>query len=392
MIPFEEALNIVLSNSIPSGEEEVETGSAAGRVLSRDVFSDIDMPPFDKSAVDGFACRMQDAGCGMDLRVIEAIPAGAVPLKVISPGECSRIMTGGMLPQGADAVIMVEDTEISSANTIKFAKDKTAKNICYRAEDIKNGQKVLEKGTLIEPAHFAVLASVGKTGIQVARQPHIGIISTGNELVEPVRKPAGAQIRNSNAWQLLAQARQIPALGSYYGIADDSLEELKDKISMGLHEADIVILTGGVSMGDFDYVPEAMESLGAEILFRSVAIQPGRPTVFARIRDQFIFGLPGNPVSSFVLFELLVKPFVLKMMGCTEAPRVCAIPMGVDFSRKKSSRKSVIPVTVDGGAVFPLEYHGSAHINAYTKASGMMIMDIGQTEIKKGESVNVRLL
>ncbi|MCX6285120.1 MAG: molybdopterin molybdotransferase MoeA [Bacteroidetes bacterium] len=392
MIPFEEALNIVLNNAIPFGEEVVGMESAAGRILSRDVFSDIDMPPFDKSAVDGFACRMRDAGYGMELRVIETIAAGSVPSMAIQEGECSRIMTGGMLPVGADAVIMVEDTEISSAGTIKFIKEKTAINICYRAEDIRNGQKVLEKGTRIEPAHFAVLASVGNTGIHVARQPHIGIISTGNELVEPGQKPEGARIRNSNAWQLLAQARQIPALCSYYGIADDSLEELKDKISMGLFEADIVILTGGVSMGDFDYVPEAMESLGAKILFKSVAIQPGRPTVFARYNEQFIFGLPGNPVSSFVLFELMVKPFVLKMMGCNEIPRVHAMPMGVDFSRKKSSRKSVIPVTVDGGAVYPIEYHGSAHINAYTRAGGMMIMDIGQTEIRKGEPVNVRLL
>ncbi|MCX6287705.1 MAG: molybdopterin molybdotransferase MoeA, partial [Bacteroidetes bacterium] len=271
-------------------------------------------------------------------------------------------------------------------------KEKTARNICYRAEDIKNGQKVLDIGTRIEPAHLAVLASVGNTKIWVARQPHIGIISTGNELVEPDQKPDGSQIRNSNAWQLLAQARQIPVRCSYFGIADDSPEELKDKLSMGLYETDIVILTGGVSMGDFDYVPAAMESLGASILFKSIAIQPGRPTVFARYNDQFIFGLPGNPVSSFVLFELMVKPFVLKMMGCHAEPLVLSLPMGVDFSRKKSSRKSVIPVMIEKGVVYPLEYHGSAHINAYTNANGMMIMDIGQTEIKKGEPADVRPL
>lgn len=392
MIPFEKALEIVLKNALTSGEEKILLDEAAGRVLSRDVFSDIDMPPFDKSAVDGFACRIQDAGYGMELRVIETIPAGAVPLKVISPGECSRIMTGGMLPAGADAVIMVEDTEISSTDTIKCLKEETSQNICYRAENIKDGQKVLGKGTRIEPAHFAVLASVGSTEIWVARQPHIGIISTGNELVEPGQKPGGSQIRNSNACQLMAQCRQIPVRSTYFGIADDSLEELKDKLSMALFESDIVILTGGVSMGDFDYVPEAMESMGARILFKSVAIQPGRPTVFARYNEQFIFGLPGNPVSSFVLFELMVKPFVMKIMGCHDEPRVFSMPMGVDFSRKKSARKSVIPVYIENGEVFPLEYHGSAHINAYTKASGMMIIDVGQTELKKGESTHVRFL
>ena len=392
MIPFEEALEIVLNNAIPSGEEIVGMESAASRVLSRDVFSDIDMPPFDKSAVDGFACRMQDAAAGMGLRLVETIPAGTIPEKPVHEGECSKIMTGGMLPNGADTVIMVEDTEMSSADQVKFTKEITTRNICYRAENIKKGQKVLEKGTRLEPAHFAVLASVGNTGIWVARQPHIGVISTGNELVEPEHFPSGSQIRNSNACQLVAQARQIPSLCSYFGIADDSPEELKDKISMGLYEADIVILTGGVSMGDFDYVPGAMESLGAKILFKSLAIQPGRPTVFACYNDQFIFGLPGNPVSSFVLFELMVKPFVLKMMGSNEQPRMLKLPMGVDCSRRKNYRKSVIPVTVDEGAVYPLEYHGSAHINAYTKAGGMMIMDIGQTEIKKGEPANVRFL
>ena len=427
MISFEEASEIVQINAISMGEEQAELAAVSGRVLSRDVYSDIDMPPFDKSAVDGFACRMQDAGggmrdagcgmqdagggmrdvgsgmqdagykmrdagCGMELRVIETIPAGTVPVKTIHAGECSRIMTGGMVPEGADAVIMVEDTEISSADTINFLKEKTSKNICYRGEDIKTGQKVLDKGSLLQPAHLAVLASVGQDQVWVSVQPHIGIISTGNELVEPSRKPEGSQIRNSNAMQLYAQSRQVTARCSYLGISDDSPEDLKEKISMGLAETDIVILTGGVSMGDFDYVPAVMADLGAEILFKSVAIQPGRPTVFARYENKFIFGLPGNPVSSFVLFELMVKPFVLRMMGCIPEFRIISLPMGADYVRKKSGRKSVIPVLVENSIVYPMEYHGSAHINVYTKASGMMIMETEQTRIKKGEMANVRLL
>jgi molybdopterin molybdotransferase len=392
MIRFEEALEIVLNNAGNLGEGHVGLGSAAGRVLSRDVFSDMDMPPFDKSAVDGFACRMEDISLGSELKVIETIPAGSVPLHSIHPHECSRIMTGSMLPLGSDTVIMVEDTQISSGETIKFLKKTTSKNICYRAEDLKNGDRVLDKGTYLQPAHLAVLASVGNTEVWVSRQPLIGIISTGNELVEPDQKPGGSRIRNSNSWQLYAQARQIPAGCSYFGIAGDSTEELKDKITMGLAGSDILILTGGVSMGDFDYVPAAMESLGAEILFKSVAIQPGRPTVFARYKGKFIFGLPGNPVSSFVLFELMVKPFVLKMMGCNPELRMLSLPMGVDYSRKKTSRKSVIPVLIENGAVYPLEYHGSAHINAYTKANGMMIMDVARTEFRKGELADVRPL
>ncbi len=392
MIAFEEALDIVLNSAITLTEEQSELGSACGRILSRDVFSDLDMPPFNKSAVDGFACRMQDAGYRMELSVIETIPAGSVPARAIQAGECSRIMTGGMLPDGADTVIMVEDTELTSADTIKILIGKTARNICNQAEDIREGDKVLDKGTLIRPAHLAVLASVGNTMPWVARQPQIGIISTGNELVEPDRKPAAARIRNSNAWQLYAQAKTIPAGCSYFGIAGDTPEELEEKISTALLTSGIVILTGGVSMGDFDYVPAAMERAGAIILFKSIAIQPGRPTVFARRGDKFIFGLPGNPVSSFVLFELLVKPFVLKMMGCETGSGMHLLPMAEGYSRKKSSRKSVIPVLVEKGLVHLLEYHSSAHINAYTRANAMLIVDIGQTEIKKGELAHVRLL
>ena len=392
MISFEEALEIVLTNAVTLGEEQAGLESAAGRVLSRDVYSDMDMPPFDKSAVDGFACRMEDITEGSEQQIIETIPAGMVPAKSVGVGECSRIMTGGMLPGGADTVIMVEDTFSTSAGTVKFLKKIKTGNICYRAENIKTGQKVLDQGTLLQPAHLAVLASVGNTEVWVSCQPKIGIISTGNELVEPNQKPAGAQIRNSNAWPLYAQARQFAAGCSYFGIAGDSPEELKDKIMMGLVASDIIILTGGVSMGDFDFVPAAMESLGAGIFFKSVAIQPGRPTVFARYGNKFIFGLPGNPVSSFVLFELMVKPFVLKMMGCDEQFRNLSLPMGVDYSRIKSDRKSVIPVVIENSIVYPLEYHGSAHINAYINANGMMIMDIGQTEIKKGEPANVRPL
>jgi molybdopterin molybdotransferase len=392
MIEFEKALEIVLNQAGTAGEEMVGLESAVGRVLSRDVFSDIDMPPFDKSAVDGFACRLVDIHPGSELRIIETIPAGSVPLLTVRAGECSRIMTGSMMPPGSDAVIMVEETELLPVETISPLSPTTSRNICYRAENISNGEKVLDKVTYIQPAHFAVLASVGMTSVWVSIQPHIGIISTGNELVEPGRKPNGSKIRNSNAWQLYAQARQLPAGCSYFGIAGDSPGELKVKLSTALAGSDIVILSGGVSMGEFDYVPATISEMGAEIMFKSVAIQPGRPTVFARYKDKFIFGLPGNPVSSFVLFELMVRPFILTIMGCKPDPLTLTLPMGVDYSRKKTSRKTVVPVRIMNGAVYPLEYHGSAHINAYTKANGMMVMDPGQTEIKKGEPADVRPL
>ena len=163
-------------------------------------------------------------------------------------------------------------------------------------------------------------------------------------------------------------------------------------LSDSLDQNDIVLLTGGVSMGDFDYVSKAMENMEIKILFKSVAIQPGRPTVFGKRGNQFIFGLPGNPVSSFVLFEVLVKPFLLKMMGCYEEPEIFHLPLGITFKRKKSTRKSLIPVRIENGLVFPVEYHGSAHITAYTQAQGIITIDIGKTELVKGEIADVRFL
>jgi molybdopterin molybdotransferase len=301
-------------------------------------------------------------------------------------------MTGAMVPSGANSVIMVEETELVGEDFVRFTGANPSKNICYRGEDVKAGELVLQKGLQINPAHVAVLASVGKSEPLVAKFPRVGIMSTGDELVEPFVVPGMAQIRNSNAWQLEAQVKTIPAIPCYYGIVPDNSADLRNFIEIAMEHNDLVLLTGGVSMGDFDFVPAVMEEAGIEILFKSIAIQPGKPTVFGHRNKTFIFGLPGNPVSSFVLFELLVKPFIRRMMGSAVQPLQLSLPMGVDFSRRKSVRKSMIPVIIKDGNVFPVEYHGSAHINAYSIANGILVMEIGTTKINKGEQVYVRPL
>jgi molybdopterin molybdotransferase len=396
MISFEDALDIALGHAVATGNEVVSLQDALHRTLTEDILSDTHLPPFDKSAVDGFACRMADlrngAGEPLPLRIVETIPAGKNPEKNIEPGQCARIMTGAMVPEGADCVIMVEDTELVDDETVRFMREKTAANICYRAEDVWAGDVVLPIGTTIRPAHIAVLASVGAVAPMVAKLPRVAIISTGDELVEPGEIPGPSCIRNSNAAQLEAQLREVPAIPLYMGIARDDEQSLREVIGRALKSCDVLILSGGVSMGDYDYVPAVLAKAGFELLFKSIAIQPGRPTVFGRRRNQFVFGLPGNPVSSFVLFELLVKPFLRKMTGATEPPIVLRLPMGIDFKRKKSSRKSLIPVVIRQGEVFPVEYHGSAHIQAYTMANATMTIEIGITEIRKGESVDVRPL
>ncbi|MCX6267556.1 MAG: molybdopterin molybdotransferase MoeA [Bacteroidetes bacterium] len=400
MILFEDALKTVLSQEYIFAFERVELSDSLGRILAEDIFSDMDMPPFDKSAVDGYACHPADlanliAGGKqpfVTLQLIETIPAGTIPNKTILPGQCSKIMTGAMVPAGAHWVVMVEDTEKTGEDQVQIKGENTSKNICYRGENVTTGDLVLPKGTLITPANMAVLASVGSVNPLVAKLPRVGIISTGDELVEPGITPGIAQIRNSNATQLEAQVRTIPAQPACYGIVSDESQALREIIDRSLAHNDVVLLTGGVSMGDFDFVPAVMQEAGIEILFKSIAIQPGKPTVFGRRNNTFIFGLPGNPVSSFVLFEMMVRPFLHRMMGYNEMPMELKLPMGVDYSRRKSVRKSMIPVIIRDGVVFPVEYHGSAHINAYSAANGIMLMEIGTTIINKGEQVYVRPL
>jgi molybdopterin molybdotransferase len=388
MITFEEAYKTVMDQAYTLSVERVEMMDSLGRVLAEDIEADMDMPPFDKAAVDGYACRIEDIQ--KPLEVIETIAAGKVPLKDIGKGECSKIMTGAMVPRGADGVLMVEDTEILPDNRIRFIKSDTNKNISYRSEDISSGDKLIDKGTLIQPQHIAVLVTAGAIKPLVYSRVRISIFSTGDELVEPQEKPAMSKIRNSNAYQLMAQVRKAGAVAEYFGIVPDDKDKLLLMIGKVFKHNDIVLLTGGVSMGDFDFVPEVLKNSGIDILFKSIAVQPGRPTVFGRKSDRYIFGLPGNPVSSFVLFELLVKPFIMKLMGCTSEPPVLILPMGADFRRRHALRKSFTPVKIIDGQLFPIEYHGSAHINAYTGADGIIAMETGIMELKKGEPVRVR--
>lgn len=390
MIPFEEALQIVLSVPVEYQTERIGLENAAGRILAEEIRADMDMPPFDKSAVDGYACRLADAVAGRQLEVMETVAAGRLPGHTVSEGRCSKIMTGAMLPPGAECVVMVEYAEPSGPDHIRIEPGNPGINVCYRGEDIRSGQTLLSPGKRIKPADIAVLASMGSTQPRVATLPLTGILSTGDELVEPAARPGPAQIRNSNAWQLISQVKSVPAEPAYYGIVPDRAEALRDAIQKGLDETRLLLLTGGVSMGEFDLVPGILRECGVDILFKSVAIQPGRPTLFGRSPKGFVFGLPGNPVSSFVIFEVLVRPLLLRMMGCNEPLPVWNLPLGQTFTRKRAARQSLIPVKLLDGVACPVEYHGSAHINAYSYADGIMTVERGTERIEKGTLVHVR--
>ncbi|MFC1732763.1 molybdopterin molybdotransferase MoeA [candidate division KSB1 bacterium] len=391
MILFEDAYNMVMNNSPTLGFEQIEMTSSVGRVLAEDVISDMAIPPFDKSAMDGYACCMGDIH--QDLEVIEVIPAGKKPQNLIGKNQCAKIMTGAMIPEGADCVIMVEYTEQISANKIRFKLEKTSPNICFKAEDIKEGQVVMQQGNLIRPQHVAVMASVGCTFPKVYKLPKVGIITTGEELVEPHQKPGVSEIRNSNGYQLIAQLKDINIIPEYYGIVGDTEEAAIGTITKAFDENDVVILTGGVSMGDFDMVPDLLKKLKVHIHFQKIAVQPGKPTTFGTKNHKLCFGLPGNPVSSFIQFELLVKPAIYKMMGHEYKSFDLRMQIGKDIRRKKADRISWIPISLDmEGKVFRVDYHGSAHINSLTSAFGIMAIPIGTFELKKEEWIHVRPL
>ena len=389
MIEFKEALSLVVQDVPVMGTEKVDFREALGRILAADVTSDVDMPPFDKSAMDGYACRISDLD--QPLEVIGMVAAGELPEMVINKNQCVKIMTGAMIPEGADCVIKVEDTRMQNSEFVEFLQEKTKTNIARKAEDIQVGDVVLKKGTPITPQHIAILASVGCVKPEVSRKVQVGIISTGNEIVEPEKIPGLSQIRNSNGHQLVAQAKAIGAEPHYYGIARDTEEETYDILEKAIDENNVVLLSGGVSMGDFDFIPKVFQQLGLKILFSTVAMQPGKPTVFGHLGEKRIFGLPGNPVSSFNTFNIFVKPLLFRMMGGIEKEANYILPMGKAYMRKKSSRMSWIPVIISSqGKVLPVEYHGSAHIHALNKADGVVAIPIGETSLKEGDLVHVR--
>ncbi len=389
MITFEEAFRIVTEAAFHTGKEEVRITDAAGRALAAPVRSDMDMPPWNKSAVDGYACRHQDLGS--ELTVTETVAAGVMPEKTIVQGTCSRIMTGAAVPQGADYVFMLEDTEEKEDGRVRFTGKPGNDNIAKAAEDCFTGQTVLKPGRYIKPQEIAVMAVVGATAVTVSCRARVGVISTGNELVEPDKVPAGAQIRNSNASQLMAQVARAGAEGRYYGIARDEEASIEKLLTRALEENDVVLISGGVSFGDFDLVPKVMRSLGLTIHFDQVAMQPGKPLTFCTGEKKAVFGLPGNPVSTFVQFEVMVRPFIDRMAGVTAEEPKMLMPLAADYSRKRAERLAWIPFTVTpAGEAMPVEYHGSAHITALTGAWGFIAIPRGQSWIQKGEMVSVR--
>lgn len=391
LIPYQEALDLILASSGTLSEETVDLKHAPGRVLAQNVYYDSDLPPFDKSAMDGYACRAEDLG--KELQILETIYAGHAPIHTIGQNQCAKIMTGGVVPEGADCVFMKEDAQIRHKDRVVCLPGKSARNICYMGEDVKKGDQALAGGTLITSRHIPLLAGAGIYKPTVFRLPRVALFSTGSELVEVDQTPLPHQIRNSNGPQLLSQLDATGIPGDYRGIIRDSAEETEEKLLEVRGKTDLIILSGGVSEGDSDFIPQILEKLGFKLLLTRSAIQPGKPIIFARREGQFCFGLAGNPVSSYVQFELYVKPFLYKLMGHTYSPPSTWATMGGSYSRRRTDRLKFIPAYLEpDNLATPVEYHGSAHIEALGRANCLMDIPIGVAELKKGERVHVRLL
>ena len=389
MISYEEAYQYVTENVHTLGTETVGFEQSVYRVLAEDIRSDMDMPPFNKSAMDGYACRNEDLKNVLD--VVEVIPAGVWPKKTIGKNQCAKIMTGAPLPKGADVVIMIEQTKNVGENQIVFTKESTKSNICLTGEEIKTGEVLLKRGTLIKEKHIPVLASTGAVSIKVYKQPRVAIVSTGNELVEPDIKPALSQIRNSNACQIVTQAKAMELPVDYFGIAKDTKESVQTMLDKALEKADLVIMSGAVSMGDYDFIPAVLIETGFYVHFHGVATKPGKKTIFGTKKDKWFVGVPGNPVAAFVQFDMLIKPLLYGIMGNHYFPRMYKFPLDQNFKRKNATRKAFEPVKITAdGTIKPVEYHGSAHINALSYADGLMVVERGITELNKGDFVDVR--
>jgi len=322
MLTVEKARARVLNSITPLGIEAKPILESLGCVLAEDVDANYDIPPFDNSQMDGFAVIAKDVATAsqdnpVTLEIVENLPAGHAPTRKLVTGQASRIMTGGMMPEGANAVVMVEYTQTDGNKVKLFTSVKKGQDIRFRGESIKAGDPVLNKGKVIRPPEMAMLATLNCVEVPVYKRPKVALISTGDELTPLGEELKPGMIRDSNRYGLYGQVLEAGCFPIDMGIAGDRVDILEAKFRAGLQQADVLVTSGGVSVGDYDIVKDVLTKLG-EINFWRVAMKPGKPQAFGVVDGKPIFGLPGNPVSSLVVFDLFVRPALLKMSGHTD--------------------------------------------------------------------------
>lgn len=388
MISVQEATSIILSNLFQPKTIKVNLTKCLGKILAEPILTDRDFPPFDRSTMDGIALHFDSFQNSNREFAIESIQAAGEPEKKLSStANCIEIMTGAMLPEGTDTIVPYEHLEIVNGKAkIITSKLVKSQNIHQRGIDAKHGQTLLESGTSISPAEVALLASVGKSQVSVYKLPKAAIISTGNELVDVDQIPLSQQIRKSNSYALQAALLEMNCTSTLFHLADNE-EELRRELTKIILEFDLIILSGGVSKGKFDFVPKVLESLGVQKQFHQISQKPGKPMWFGLSDSKFVFALPGNPVSTFMCFHRYVKPWLLKSLG-TEAPFQKAI-LSKDFSFKASLTYFLqVRLANDEGKwmAHPIVGGGSGDFVNLKEVDGFLELPLDKNEFKAGEA------
>jgi len=394
MIRMAQALRLILESCGPPRFSRVGIRDARGMVLAEQVTAGWDIPPFAKAAMDGYAVHSEDLSRGGELREVGSVQAGGERTHGMGPGECVRIMTGAPVPPGADAVVMIERTRVSPAGVEIDGPVRPGENICAQGEDMRRGERVLAPGVVLDAPDIAVLASVGLGEVGVYAPPRVAVLNTGNELVEPGVSPPPGHIPNCNGPMLEALARSEFCQVAWLGIAGDRHGDLLPALERGLGY-DVLLVSGGVSMGDYDLVPGALRELGAEELFHRVLVKPGKPLFFGRRGRCLVFGVPGNPVSSFTTFHVFVKPALRRLRGIREVPAPVRARLTGRLERR-GERAWVVPASArlrEGCLeVSPLQLNGSADIIGCAGCNALVVIDEEEGVLLPGAMVSTLLL
>jgi molybdopterin molybdotransferase len=392
MLNVADAQDLVLKHAKALPPETVPASPALlGQILADDVASDIDMPPYDKAMMDGYAVRSEDLSGGRGvLSVVEEITAGQTPRRALGRGEAARIMTGAPIPKGCDAVVMIERTQSTDGNRVQITESdvRHGQNILPKGREMHRGDVVLSAGTVLRPQEFGTLATVGYSRVSVYPRPRLAILPTGDEIVEVAETPGPGQIRNGNGPMLMAQVARAGGVPRYLGIARDREDSLRSLIGEGLGDP-ILILCGGVSAGKLDLVPGVLESLGVEAHFHKVSMKPGKPVFFGTLKGHLIFGLPGNPVSSLVCFEIFVRPAIRRLMGHRDAgPQMVKARLAEDFAYR-ADRPTYHPARLEinesGARVRAVPWFGSPDLRGLSKSDAFVLLPPGDHTHRAGD-------
>ncbi len=396
MLPVEKAREIILSQIRPVPAEKVMITEMLGRFLAEDIVSGIDIPPGDNSAMDGYAIKRDDiTGEDTNLKIAYTLAAGNVPRSTLMHGEAVRIMTGALIPPGADTVVKREDT-IESNDTVVINKiPAKGENIRFAGEDIKRGDVVLKKGTRMGPAQIGILASVKRSAAYCAQRPLVAVLTTGDEVIDIDDEASYGKIISSNSYTLMSLVRETGAIPIYLGISKDNRKDLEYKLSAA-YRADLILTSGGVSMGDYDLVKDVMQSGGNRMEFWKVEMKPGKPLAFGEILGIPAIGLPGNPVSSMVSFYQFARPAILKMMGSRNLllPRVNA-RLKTEIKKKPDRRhylRGVLKLEQDEFIVYTTGPQGSGILSSMSMANCLIVVPKDKTYLPIGESVTCEII